>query len=68
MLTPNPAHNGLAPCTRFEQGHLVLDPAQRLDEAVETCLWLEAWLELVDPASPCWCATEARYRAYGERN
>jgi hypothetical protein len=68
MLTPNPAHNGVAPDSRLLQGHHVLDPDQRLDEAVETCLWLELWLDLVDPASPYWCATEARAHAAGGNN
>lgn len=68
MLTPNPAHNGHPPCSRLLQGHHVLGPDQRLDEAVETCLLLEVWLDLVDPISPCWWAMEARRRAYGERN
>jgi hypothetical protein len=68
MLTPNPAHNGQTPQSRLLQGHHVLDPDQRLDEAVETCLLLDVWLDLVDPRSPCWCADEAQRRAAGERN
>lgn len=68
MLTPNPAHNGEAPRSRFQRGHLVLDWTQPLDQAIETCALLETWLELVDPDSPCWCASEARRRAHGSTN
>jgi hypothetical protein len=68
MSLPNAAHNGLPRPSSLQQGVIVLDRTQSLEEAAHVRTWLDTLLARVDPDKGSWCPQEAHKRQHAERN